>query len=218
MAFKWAHEADPEAILYYNDYSIEQDAADNSGKHPSSLLLLKRLLDEGAPIHGVGIQGHWHLDTRIDNIEKAIENYKKLGLEIAITELDVTTRGFNSGAFNPGPGAMAPSAQNPTFSFAAFEGGGAGARRGRGTGGGFGRRGGGTPPSPEVLAAMFEQQAEIYKKMFEIFKRNSDVVKRVTFWGISDTRTWRRGQNPLLFDGEMNPKPAYQAILDVAKD
>jgi len=228
-AFEWAHKADPKAILYYNDYNIEQDAADDSGKHPSSMLLLKRLLDEGAPIQGVGIQGHWHLDSRLDNIEKAIENYKELGLEIAITELDVTTRGFNSGAFNPGPNAMAPSSQN--FSFAALEGGapaggrGAGARRGRGGGfggggfGGFGGRGrgGGTPPSPEELAAMFEQQAEMYTKMFKIFLKNSDVVKRVTFWGISDTRTWRRGQNPLLFDGDLNPKPAYQAIIDAAK-
>jgi endo-1,4-beta-xylanase len=46
--------------------------------------------------------------------------------------------------------------------------------------------------------------------------RHSDVIDRVTFWGISDTRSWRRGQDALLFDGQLNPKPAYQAILDVA--
>jgi endo-1,4-beta-xylanase len=38
----------------------------------------------------------------------------------------------------------------------------------------------------------------------------------VTFWGISDQRSWRSGQKPLLFDGQMQPKPAFQAILDVA--
>ncbi|MBN2588396.1 MAG: endo-1,4-beta-xylanase [Sedimentisphaerales bacterium] len=242
-AFEWAHKADPDAKLYYNDYSIEQHAADNRGKHPSSMLLLKRLLDEGAPINGVGIQGHWHLDSRVDNIEKAIENYKSLGLEIAVTELDVTTRGFNSGAFNPGPdAAMAPS-RNATFSLAGFEGaapggapggaaggarrgaggqGGAGARRGRGGAGGgmfgggmMGGRGGGAPVDPEELAKMFEQQAEMYTKMFKIFMNNKDVVKRVTFWGISDTRTWRRGQNPLLFDGDLKPKPAFDAVINV---
>ncbi|MBN1184004.1 MAG: endo-1,4-beta-xylanase, partial [Bacteroidales bacterium] len=61
LAFKWAHEADPDAELYYNDYNIEQGAVENKGKHASSMLLLKRLLAEGAPVTGVGIQGHWHL-------------------------------------------------------------------------------------------------------------------------------------------------------------
>ena len=52
MAFKWAHEADPKAELYYNDYNIE-----SGYKHASSIVLLKRLLADGAPITGVGIQG-----------------------------------------------------------------------------------------------------------------------------------------------------------------
>src|SRR5688572_12265979 len=54
LAFKFAHEADPKAKLYYNDYNIEAGA-----KHESSMILLRRLIKEGAPIHGVGIQGHW---------------------------------------------------------------------------------------------------------------------------------------------------------------
>ena len=98
LAFKWAHEADPDAELYYNDYNIEQGAVKNTGKHASSMLLLKRLIAEGAPITGVGIQGHWHLDTNLDDVEKAIENYASLGLKVSITELDVTATGSNSGA------------------------------------------------------------------------------------------------------------------------
>ena len=264
-AFEWAKKADPNAKLYYNDYNIEQHAAEDRGKHSSSLLLLKRLIDEGVPIDGVGIQGHWHLDTKIENIEKAILNYKELGLEVAVTELDVTTSGYNSGAFNPGPdSAMAPSYPNATFSLAGFEGaapgeapaggapggapgagagggmmggrgGAGGARRGRGGAGGagggmfgggmgFGGGGGfggmmggrgGAPVDPELLAKMLEQQAEIYTKIFKIFVNNKDVVKRITLWGISDTRSWRRGQNPLLFDGEMKPKPAFDAVINV---
>jgi hypothetical protein len=83
------------------------------------------------------------MEKAVNRIEKAIENYKKLGLEIAVTELDVTATGTNSGAFNPGgaeggarrgrgqdpnapaatnpnrgPGAMAPSGQNSSFAFA----------------------------------------------------------------------------------------------------
>ena len=174
LAFKWAHEADPEAELYYNDYNIEQGAVENKGKHASSMLLLKRLMAEGAPITGVGIQGHWHLDTNLDDVEKAIENYASLGLRVSITELDVTATGSNSGAF--------------------------GVRQGDRT----------------IPAENYQKQAEVYKKLFEIFMRHSDVIDRVTFWGLSDTRSWRRGQDALLFDGQLNPKPAFNAVIDAS--
>ena len=173
MAFKWAQEADPNAQLYYNDYNIEQGAAENKGKHASSILLLKRIIAEGAPITGVGIQGHWHLDTNLADVEQAIINYASLGLRVAITELDVTATGSNSGAF------------------------------------GFGRNAEPIPPEN------YEKQAEVYKALFEIFMRHSDVIDRVTFWGVSDTRSWRRGRGALIFDGELQPKPAYYAIMNL---
>jgi endo-1,4-beta-xylanase len=172
LAFKWAHEADPDAQLYYNDYNIEQGAVQNRGKHASSMLLLKRLIKEGAPINGVGIQGHWHLNTNIPDVEKAIENYKSLGLKVSISELDVTATGSNSGA--------------------------------------FGNQGGGA-----VSAESFQQQAQVYAKLFDIFNRNSDTISRVTLWGISDRRSWRSGQRPLVYDAQLQPKPALQAIIDV---
>jgi endo-1,4-beta-xylanase len=175
MAFKWAHEADPDAQLYYNDYNIEQGAVEKNGKHASSMVLLKRLIAEGAPITGVGIQGHWHLDTNLADVEQAIIDYASLGLKVAITELDVTATGSNSGAF-----------------------------------GGFGRDKITIPPEN------YAKQAEVYKALFEIFMRHSDVIDRVTFWGISDTRSWRWGQDALLFNGQLQPKPAYQAIMDLS--
>ena len=173
MAFKWAHEADPKAKLYYNDYNIEQGAVENKGKHASSMILLKRLIAEGVPITGVGIQGHWHLDTNLPDVEKAITNYASLGLKVSITELDVTATGSNSGA--------------------------------------FGVRGG----DRTIPKENYEKQAQIYKELFEIFKRHSDVIERVTFWGISDNRSWRWGQDALLFDRQLQPKPAFKAVLDV---
>jgi endo-1,4-beta-xylanase len=172
LAFKWAHEADPKAQLYYNDYNIEQGAVENKGKHASSMILLKRLIAEGAPINGVGIQGHWHLDSNLADVEKAITNYASLGLKVAITELDVTATGDNSGAFNVRGGSRTIPEEN------------------------------------------YQKQAEVYRKLFEIFKRHSDVIDRVTFWGISDSRSWRGGQNALLFTGQLQPKPAFNAILD----
>jgi endo-1,4-beta-xylanase len=173
FAFKCAHEADPDAQLFYNDYNIEQGAVRGAGKHASSMLLLKRLIKEGAPINGVGIQGHWSLNTNIADVEKAITDYESLGLKVSISELDVTAIGRNSGA--------------------------------------LGDRGGGTV-SPEA----FQKQAEVYAKLFDVFNRHSKSISRVTFWGISDRRSWRASQRPLLFDAQLQPKPAYRAILDAA--
>lgn len=100
LAFKFAHEADPDATLYYNDYNIE-----SGPKHASSMVLLKRLLSEGAPVHAVGIQGHWRSGSvPFDDIDKAISDYASLGLKVSITELDVTIRGASGGQFGGGPG------------------------------------------------------------------------------------------------------------------
>jgi GH35 family endo-1,4-beta-xylanase len=171
LAFKYAHDADPDAKLYYNDYNIEAGF-----KHESSMVLLRRLLKDGAPIHGVGIQGHWRTDSvPYDAIDKAIKGYASLGLKVSITELDVTIRGAAGGQFGRGR----PKRQV-------------------------------TPPSPEDLKA----QADAYAKLFAIFIKHKDVIERVTFWGLSDRRTWRYGQHPLIFDNGNRPKPAYAAITD----
>jgi GH35 family endo-1,4-beta-xylanase/enterochelin esterase-like enzyme len=98
LAFKFAHEADPDARLYYNDYGIEAGP-----KHDSSMVLLKRLIKDGAPIHGVGIQGHWSTGkVPYEALDKAIADYKSLGLKVSITELDVTIRGASGGQFGRG--------------------------------------------------------------------------------------------------------------------
>lgn len=173
LAFQFAHEADPDAELYYNDYNIEAGA-----KHESSIVLLKRLINDGVPIHGVGIQGHWSTaNVPYAAIDKAIADYASLGLKVSITELDVTIRGASGGQFGRGPG---------------------------------GRRGEASPPSPQDLKA----QADAYARLFAIFIKHKDVLERVTFWGLSDRRTWRYGQHPLIFDSNNQPKPAYAAIVD----
>ena len=97
LAFKFAHQADPDAKLYYNDYGIEAGA-----KHASAMVLLRRLINQGAPIHAVGIQGHW--STRgipYAALDRAIADFASLGLKVSITELDVTIGGASGGQFGP---------------------------------------------------------------------------------------------------------------------
>ncbi len=84
-AFKAAHEADPKAILVYNDYNIER-----SYKRPKALELLKSLLDKKVPINAVGMQCHWRIDDpNLTEVEDSIKAYEALGLKVMITELDL---------------------------------------------------------------------------------------------------------------------------------
>jgi endo-1,4-beta-xylanase len=296
MAFKWAHEADPNAQLYYNDYNIEQGAVRGTGKHAASMSLLKRMIKDGAPINGVGIQGHWHLDTDLADVDKAISDYESLGLKVSISELDVVATGNNSGAFNAGGPAggagrggaltadqttqlttaiaadqadltalqdkltaaqkdvltaalanddaavrskldavasiqtdismlryskgvtkVAPAITgtqkttldaSPAQSYYALFGGNPPPMAG-GRGGGRGGAG------ATITAEDLQKQADVYAKLFEIFERHAKSISRVTLWGISDSRSWRPGQAALVFDGQLNPKPALKSIIDV---
>jgi endo-1,4-beta-xylanase len=84
--FQWAHEADPDAILFYNDYNTE-----NPVKRDKIYNMLKKLLAAGVPVHGVGLQGHWKTnDPTEQNLRDAIDKFSSLGLKIQVTELDVT--------------------------------------------------------------------------------------------------------------------------------
>lgn len=85
-AFEYAHAADPDALLFYNDYNTERPE-----KAKRVYTFLRSLKDKGIPIHGVGLQGHWSLfgpsETELRN---ALDQYASLDLQIHITELDVS--------------------------------------------------------------------------------------------------------------------------------
>ncbi|MCY0878715.1 MAG: endo-1,4-beta-xylanase [Firmicutes bacterium] len=85
-AFLAAHDADPQAQLFYNDYN-ECDPQ----KRAKICRLIRRLKSEGVPIHGMGLQAHWHLNSPgIDDIERSLNDYAELGVRLQITELDIS--------------------------------------------------------------------------------------------------------------------------------
>jgi endo-1,4-beta-xylanase len=92
QAFRWAHEADPHALLFYNDYNIAGEDGSNA-KSDAVFAWLRQMLAQGVPIHGVGNQGH--LDTQFGfsgaRFQQDLERYASLGLKVAITEADVRT-------------------------------------------------------------------------------------------------------------------------------
>lgn len=84
-AFEFAHEADPEAILRYNDYGLE-----NPAKRQKLVSLVKSLQAQKVPIHAIGTQAHLSVSSpTFDGMDRALTEMASLGLPIHVTELDI---------------------------------------------------------------------------------------------------------------------------------
>ncbi len=85
-AFQYAHEADPDAILRYNDYGLE-----NPAKRKKLITLIKSLQEEKVPVHAIGSQAHVNVSMTFETMDQALTEVATLGLPIHITELDVNS-------------------------------------------------------------------------------------------------------------------------------
>jgi len=86
LAFQYAHEADPNAILFYNDFNTWQPE-----KRDKIIRLVKSLKEKGVPVGGIGMQGHWKIGSPTkEQIKTAIDMFAALGVTVQITELDVS--------------------------------------------------------------------------------------------------------------------------------
>jgi endo-1,4-beta-xylanase len=167
-AFKAARAADPNAKLFYNDYT----AIDPTKRDKIYSLLAK--LKEQNLVDGMGLQGHWNINYPANNlINDAINKYKSLGLDIQITEMDVSVYTSNS---------------DPQSTY------------------------------NDILA---KKLADAYDRYFEAFRSFKDAITGITFWGLADDYTWLdnfpvagRKNYPLLFDVNLDPKPAYFEVID----
>jgi endo-1,4-beta-xylanase len=184
-AFELAREADPGVELYYNDYNIEQPA-----KRRRTLRLLRELLAAGARVDGVGIQGHWLLDrVPFDDIAAAISEYRALGLQVMITELDIDVV--------ERPDCSADISVHRAYSPAAD------------------LYRDGLPIAVALRQA--EQYAQLFRIFMES-GAVSRVTFWGLHDGLSWLNTWpgKRTNHPLLFDRACRPKAAYAAVLETA--
>ncbi len=89
-AFRFAHGADPNAILFLNDYNACIDH-----KCEKLYALVLDLLKKNVPIHGIGLQGHYNINfPNVEDIRKGLNRLKTLGLQIQITEMDISLFGY----------------------------------------------------------------------------------------------------------------------------
>ncbi len=165
LAFEFAHEADPDALLFYNDYNTFEQK-----KRDFIYTLLSELKAKNVPIDGIGMQQHINLSTSIDDIEEAIILYSNIpGLQIHVTELDISVYKDQVSSYQTVP--------------------------------------------YEALV----EQAEKYGKVFNLYKKYSNVVTSVTLWGLKDDYSWlngRRNDWPLLFDKDYQAKFSFWKIAD----
>ena len=185
-AFRFAREADPKAELYYNDYGLE-----NERKRANCVKMVKGMLERKVPIDGIGTQSHFHLNQpSAAEIEKTIKDFADLGLKVMITELDVDVL--------PGRGAPGNADVNR-------------------------REQGDDTTNPYAAGLPDEMQQKLakrYEEIFDIYLKHRKSITRVTFWGLDDGQTWLNGfpirgrtNHPLLFNRELKPKPAFEALI-----
>lgn len=188
IAFELAHDADPEARLYYNDYSMAMP-----GKREGVVAMVKKLQDEGVKIDGIGMQGHVGLEyPSLEEFEKSIQAFSQLGVEVMITEMDV------SALPNPNQhqGAEISDAIAYQRQFNPY-----------------------TEGLPESIQQVFNER---YMDFFRLFLKYQNEISRVTFWGVTDGHSWKnnfpvRGRTdyPLLFDRNYQAKSVVSDIIDL---
>lgn len=190
LAFRMAAKAAPNAKLYYNDYSLA-----NPKKRNGAIRLIKNLQSKGVKIDGIGLQGHYGLTwPSLHQLEDSIEAFAALGIDIFISELDISVlpreNGENQGA-DISINIEIEDKLNP-----------------------YPRR------LPPVIEAKLARR---YYEIFAVLNKHRDSISRVSVWGLSDGNSWLndwpvkgRTDYPLLFDRQMNKK-SFVSSLHLAK-
>ena len=171
-AFEYAHEADPDALLRYNDYGLESPA-----KRRKLITLIKSLQEQHVPVMAIGSQAHLNVSTSFENMDEALTEMATLGLPIHITELDV----------NSAQGGQRNTGADVGNNAATTQGG--------------------------LVSDADRKLADAYAGLFRAFLKHDKQLKMVTFWGVNDAVSWRAQGKPLLFDGNNQPKPAFDAVM-----
>ncbi|RXK55882.1 endo-1,4-beta-xylanase [Oleiharenicola lentus] len=187
-AFEYAHEADPGAELYFNDYGNEYPH-----KRERTIRLIRDLQARGLRVDGIGMQLHLQLDRiPFDEIDRSLTAFRELGVKVMITELDLDL--IERKVW----GADTAQREEPTESNLGW-----------------------AVAPPDLL----QRQADQYARLFALLRKHRDIVDRVTFWNLHDGKSWLnnwpvkgRINHPLLFDRALQPKPAFQAVMSLARE
>jgi endo-1,4-beta-xylanase len=185
-AFKAARAADPDAKLFYNDFWNYLD-----GKRAFIISFVKKLKEQNL-IDGVGLQCHLNISPakeKMNNqsVYQTVENLEKEIKEYAALGLGVHITELDISIYTRD---YTSDDQSRWYN------------------------------GSDLNEEYQNRLAARYKEFFDMFRRNADKIRNVTFWGIADDNTWLsefpsgRPDHPLLFDRHLQPKKAFNAIMD----
>jgi endo-1,4-beta-xylanase len=190
-AFEYAHEADPEAELYYNDYDEWKP-----GKREYYTKIVRNLQSKGIRIDGIGLQGHWGLGyPSVAELDEMFGDLSKLGVKLMITELDINVLPD----INPDAGADINVRFEESPELNPYP--------------------NGLPA--DVERQLTERYAELFRVFHENREHLDRVTFWGVDDGQSWRNYWPiRGRTnyPLLFDRNYQPKPAHEAVIQVVGD
>ena len=160
-------------------------------KRDGVIRMVKMIQASGAKIDGIGMQGHWGLESpTIEEIETSILAYAALGVKVAITELDIDVL--------PNPRGVSGAEISQRADLKAEY----------------------NPYTEGLPKEIEEKQAKRYADIFALFLKHQDKISRVTLWGVNDGESWKNGfpvrgrtNYPLLFDRNDKPKAAYDSLM-----
>lgn len=189
LAFEYAREADPEAELYYNDYSMA-----NPGRRQGVVNMVKKLQEQGIKIDGIGMQGHLNMDyPSIDEFEKSLLAFAGLGVKVMITEMDLSVLP------SPRPNVGADVAKNYEYQKE------------------INPYTEGLPE--EIEEKQFKRYADFFQLFLKHQAKIDRVTLWGVNDGQSWKNNWPvrgRVDYPLLFDRNNNPKPLVETIIEEA--
>jgi len=189
-AFEFAHEADPVAELYYNDFLIDKPA-----KRDGTVRLVRKLQSKGLRIDGVGIQWHCGLDYPVRSEFNAfVDSISALGVKIMITEMDVDIlpSAFEYRGADIGMRAKMKKELNPYTE--------------------------GLPEEKQKQLA--DRYAGLFSMLLNKQGKISRVTLWGVSDGASWLNHWPiRGRTnyPLLFDRDYKPKPAFFSVVEIGR-
>lgn len=190
-AFQYAHEADPDAQLYYNDYDMWKKA------HRQGVYrLIKKMKADGIPIDGVGFQGHWGLDyPSLQELEASVKAFERLGVTVMITELDVTVL----------PSAAKHLGADITKNYELKK--------------GLDPYTNGLPA--EIQSKLASRYADLFSLLLKYSDTIERITFWGVNDGNSWRNNWPvngRTDYPLLFDRDNKPKPAFKAVVKTVQN
>jgi endo-1,4-beta-xylanase len=187
-AFEYAHQADPNALLIYNDYNNELPA-----KREKTIRLIRSLRAKNVPVHAVGLQGHYELGRLpLAELEATLVAMRELGVKVVVSELDIDVIPRSRWWADGGKHREELAKLDPY-------------------------RDGCPPEILGQQAEEYAQLFRLFRKHAETIARISfwnlhDGQSWLNYF------PWQRANHPLLFDRGGQPKPAFDAVLQAMSE